>query len=100
VAPSAEKSTIGLYTQDHLQYIHRYFPLLFTKADKKGRFRIDNIKPGTYKIYAFDDKNKTLGSTVAAERFGYLTDTVDLRTKSIYDTIRLGLSCSIPAPSK
>ncbi len=85
-----EKISIGLFSQDTFNIFtdtSRYF----TKADKKGRFRIDNIKPGRYKIYGFDDKNKNLRVDSRTERYGYLTDTIDLRTNSIYDTIRLGL---------
>ncbi|HWA35489.1 MAG TPA: Ig-like domain-containing domain [Cyclobacteriaceae bacterium] len=87
---SVEKISVGLYQQDTFN-IFTDTARYFTKTDKKGRFRIDNIKPGTYKIYAFDDKNKNLRVDSRTERYTYLTDTIDLRTNSIYDTIRLGL---------
>ncbi len=86
----AEKMSVGLYQQDTFNIFtdtSRYF----TKTDKKGRFRIDNIKAGTYKIFAFDDKNKNLRVDSRTERYGYLSDTIDLRINSIYDTIPVGL---------
>jgi uncharacterized protein (DUF2141 family) len=87
---NVEKITVGLYQQDTFNIFtdtSRYF----TKTDKKGKFKIKNIKPGAYKIYAFDDKNKNLRVDSRTERYSYLTDTIDLRTTSIYDSIRLGL---------
>lgn len=85
-----EKITVGLYQQDSFDIFSdtsRYF----TKADKKGRFKIENIKPSIYKIYAFDDKNKNLRVDSRTEKFGYLLDSIDLRETSITDSIRVGL---------
>ncbi len=86
----AEKITVGLYQQDSFDIFSdtsRYF----TKADKKGRFKIENIKPSVFKIYAFDDKNKNLRVDSRTEKFGYLLDSIDLRRTSITDSIRVGL---------
>lgn len=94
-----EKITVGLYQQDTFDIFSdtsRYF----TKADKKGRFKIENIKPSVYKIYAFDDKNKNLRIDSRTEKFGYLLDSIDLRETSINDSIKVGLMMLDSRPLK
>ncbi|MEJ0054532.1 MAG: DUF2141 domain-containing protein [Bacteroidota bacterium] len=65
--------TVGIYQQDTFD-IFTDTARYFTKTDKKGRFSLDNVKNGKYKIYAFDDKNKNLKVESRTERFGFLSD--------------------------
>ncbi len=82
-----EKMTVAIYQQDTFD-IFTDQPSYFTKTDKKGRFKIENIKGANYKIYAFDDKNKNLKVESRTERFGFLANDISLREKKL-DSLRI-----------
>jgi uncharacterized protein (DUF2141 family) len=83
-----EFTTVALYAADTFN-IFRHVPEYFTKSNKKGEFRIDNLKPGTYFIYAFDDKNKNLKVDSQAELFAFLADPVQLTSNASNLTLPL-----------
>lgn len=73
-----DKVTVALYQQDTFN-IFKHVPDLFTKSNKEGKFRLSNLKPGNYRIYAFDDKNKNLKVESQSEKFALLPDTLHLK---------------------
>jgi len=75
-----EKITVALYQSDTFD-IFNHTPTYFTKSDKKGKFSIQNLKAGIYYIYAFNDKNKNLKIESKTEKFGYLTNPIDVQKK-------------------
>ena len=60
---------MAIYQQDTFD-IFKHKPVYVTRANKLGRFSIRNLKPGTYKVYAFYDKNKNLKIDSQSESFG------------------------------
>lgn len=72
-----ENITIALYTSDTFN-IFEHTPDYFTKSNKQGKYQITNLKAGTYKMYAFDDKNKNLKAETRSEKFGFLATPVQL----------------------
>lgn len=83
-----EKITVAIYSQDTFN-LFTHTPGYFTKTNKSGRFNLENIKVGRYKIYAFEDKNKNLKVESRTERFGFISDTLFLN-KNI-DSLSIGL---------
>lgn len=79
-----DKITVALYEKDTFN-IFTHTPTFFTKCNKEGRFSIQNLKSGTYYLYAFDDKNKNLKVDSKTERFGFKTQPITL-TKNIDST--------------
>lgn len=76
-AKELKDATVALYQTDTFNILlHR--PSYFTKTDTKGLFKIENLKPGEYFIYAFEDKNKNLIVDSKTESFGFLPDTLHL----------------------
>lgn len=72
-----DKITVALYQSDTFNiFVHT--PTYFTKCNKEGKFSIQNLKPGTYYLYAFDDKNKNLKADSKTERFGFLASPLTL----------------------
>jgi uncharacterized protein (DUF2141 family) len=65
------KITIAIYQSDTFD-IFKHTPTYFTKSNEEGKFSIQNLKQGTYFIYAFEDKNKNLKVDSKTEKFGYL----------------------------
>jgi uncharacterized protein (DUF2141 family) len=83
-----EKIIVAVYQADTFN-IAKHKASYFTKTDKKGHFLIQNLKPGLYHIYAFDDKNKNIKVETQSEMFGFISKPIDLR-KNI-DTIQIGI---------
>lgn len=73
-----ENITIAIYSADTFD-IFQHSPEYFTKSAKKtGTFQITNLKPGTYRVYAFEDKNKNLKVESQSESFGFLSNPIVL----------------------
>ncbi|MCW5910578.1 MAG: Ig-like domain-containing protein [Cyclobacteriaceae bacterium] len=83
-----DKITVALYQSDTFN-IYNHTPIYFTKSNKEGRFNLQNLKPGTYYIYAFDDKNKNLKVESKTERFGFRSQPILLSNNT--DSISLSL---------
>ena len=84
----SKEATVALFQSDTFN-IFVYRPTYFTKANEKGHFRIENLKPGSYYLYAFDDKNKNLIADSKTESYGFVQDLITL-SKNI-DSIRVPL---------
>jgi uncharacterized protein (DUF2141 family) len=72
-----EKITVALYQADTFD-IFKHPSVYFTKTDKTGRFKISNLKPGSYHLYAYDDKNKNLKVESVTEKYGFLAKPIEL----------------------
>lgn len=83
-----DKITVAVFRSDTFN-IFDDVPEYFTKANKEGNFSITNLQPGTYRVYAFDDKNKNLKVESKNEKFAFKPDPIvlDKNTKNI--TLRL-----------
>jgi uncharacterized protein (DUF2141 family) len=72
-----KQATVALYKQDTFN-IFKHKPIILTETDDKGKFIIENLKPGKYFIYAILDKNKNLVVDSKNETYGFSTDTISL----------------------
>lgn len=72
-AKETKDATVCLYEQDTFD-IFKHRPTYFTKTDDKGNFKIENLKSGTYYIYAIIDKNKNLVVDSKTEAYGFQTE--------------------------
>jgi uncharacterized protein (DUF2141 family) len=75
----AKDITVAIYQQDTFN-IFQHQPVYFSKTDDKGTYTIANLKPGSYRLYAFDDRNKNLIVDSKTELYGFLTDVKQLST--------------------
>jgi hypothetical protein len=78
----SEKTLVGLYdlnTSDTLPLLNRK-PNYFIKTDTSGIYSFENIKSSNYRIIAFQDLNLNLFFDPAKENFGYIRDTIDLKS--------------------
>lgn len=67
-------ATIALHTENDTFNIFEHPAIYFTKSDKQGNFRITNLKPDNYFLYAFEDKNRNLIVNSRSESYGFLPD--------------------------
>jgi uncharacterized protein (DUF2141 family) len=58
-----------------------------TVTNKKGQYALENLKAGTYVLYAFDDNNRNLIVDSKSEQYGFLSQQINL-TKNV-DSVKL-----------
>jgi uncharacterized protein (DUF2141 family) len=75
-----ENITVAIYSADTFD-IFKHSPEYFTKTAKTGNFQLTNLKAGTYRLYAFEDKNKNLKVESQSEEFGILAAPIHLTRK-------------------
>jgi uncharacterized protein (DUF2141 family) len=77
--------TVALTQASDTFNIFKHSAAWITLTDKQGSFALENLKPGKYFLYAFEDKNKNLIVDAKSERYGFKSDYINLE-KSI-DTL-------------
>lgn len=75
-----ENILIALFDIDDTLNLFTGKPKYFTKTNKAGQYKIENIKNGYYKLYAFLDDNNNLINEPTTEPHGFLSDSIDLNT--------------------
>jgi uncharacterized protein (DUF2141 family) len=76
-------ATVAIYAADTFN-IFQHKPPYFTKTDEEGYFKLENLKPGSYRIYGIQDKNKNLVIDSKSESYGFLSSYIIL-TSNIDD---------------
>lgn len=67
-------ATLALHLKNDTFNIFEHPTVYFTKTDKEGKFKISHLKPNTYFIYAFEDKNRNLIVNSRTESYGFISD--------------------------
>ena len=73
--------TIALYESDTFNIL-KHKPSYLTKSGEKGKYRIENLKPGIYHVYGIDDKNRNLIVDSKTESYGFLVDSINLTSNA------------------
>lgn len=68
--------SIALYDLNDTMDIFNDPPLYLTKTNKKGKYLLNNVKKGVYKIFVFNDKNNNLTLQSSNETYGFYTDDI------------------------
>ncbi|MEQ6121343.1 Ig-like domain-containing domain [Reichenbachiella sp. MALMAid0571] len=71
---------VGLYSIDDSLNLFTGKPRYFTHTDEEGNYKIENIKAGNYRIYAYEDQDKNLKNNPQKEKHGFIADTLNLFT--------------------
>jgi uncharacterized protein (DUF2141 family) len=85
-------ATVALQPHTDTFNILKHTPTYFTKTDESGKWKIDNLKPGLYSVYAFTDQNKNLIVDSKNERYGFLAKPIQLQTSTsnvVLDIVKL-----------
>ena len=91
---------VGMYHNSDTLNIEKMKPSYFTRTDSSGQFSIENVQPQTYRLVAFDDKNRTLTYNPRAERIAYLRDSIVLNTSTQISGVSLKLFLANNVPAK
>lgn len=70
--------TVGLQRDIDTLDIFNHKPLYFTKIDKQGAFKLENLRPAAYRLYAFNDQNKNLKIDSKSEPYGFVPQIIQL----------------------
>ena len=71
--------SVGLYVYSDTLNPKKIKPYYFMKTDSSGKFNIENIAAGKYRIYAITDNNSNLLYDEVKEIIGFVKDTIDLK---------------------
>jgi uncharacterized protein (DUF2141 family) len=76
-APPKE-ATVAIFPLNDTLSFFKHKPEYITKSNKEGRFILRNLKPGTYTIYAIEDKNRNLIADSRTESYAHLASPIKL----------------------
>lgn len=93
-----QKVIVGLYMQNDSTTGFQNAPYYLSQIDSVGNFQINNIKPGKYTSFAWEDDNSNLKIDFKSERFDFFLDTLDI--KESIDNLYFNLSLSDQTPIK
>lgn len=79
-----ELTMVLLYNQLHDSAVIKVLPDYITRVEKNGEFRIDNVRPGKYRIYALKDLDNSKNYNLPDEEFAFLKDTLDINPTKNY----------------
>ncbi len=69
---------VGIYPLSDTTNVFTAQPYYISKSDSTGKFIINNIKPGQYKAYAWQDDNNNLKAEFKTEAFDFILDTISI----------------------
>lgn len=81
--------TVALHPENDTFNIFKHPAPIITKTTKAGKFKIDYLKPGTYKLYAINDKNRNLLADSRTESFAFIATPINLDSDTSGLTLNL-----------
>ena len=75
-AEPADKTFVGLYPYDADSNFTKRPPLYLARTDAKGKYLLQGIAPGKYRLVAFSDQNFNLYFDLPNEQIAFATDAV------------------------
>lgn len=83
-----ENTLVLLYGNMADSSVRKQLPDYITRVRKNSEFRIDNIKPGKYRLYALTDVDNSKNYNFSDEAFAFLDDTVIIDPENNYLPVR------------
>jgi hypothetical protein len=73
-----EKTMVLLYRELADSFVVKHLPDYISRVDLKGYFRINNVKAGTYRLYALKDNDNSKNYNFPDEEFAFLNSPVEI----------------------
>jgi hypothetical protein len=73
-----EKTTVLLYSNPEDSAVRKELPSYLSRVDITGYFRVDNINPGRYRLYALKDDDNSKTYNRVEEPFAFLDTLIDI----------------------
>ena len=71
-----EKTIVLLYRELADSAVIKHLPEYISRVDQTGYFRIDNIRPGTYRLFGLKDADNSKNYNLPDEEFAFMDSTV------------------------
>ena len=81
--PEKEKITVMLYDNLSDSAPYRDLPLYITKTSSEGKFAINNIRPGIFRLFALKDVNNNLKFDIPDEMIGFCDTSIIISSLSV-----------------
>ena len=75
---SPENTLVLLYSEMADSAVVKHLPDYITRVEKNGEFRIDNVRPGQYRLFALKDADNTKNYNLRDEEFAFMTEPVEI----------------------
>jgi hypothetical protein len=79
-----EKTQVIMYREMADSAVVKHLPEYITRADPTGYFRIDNVRPGTYRLYGLKDGDNSKNYNLPDEDFAFMDSTVKVSSIKNY----------------
>ena len=79
-----EKTIVLMYRELADSAVKKHLPEYITRLTQDGYFRIDNIRPGTYRLFGLKDADNSKNYNLPDEEFAFLDSTVVINTAKNY----------------
>jgi hypothetical protein len=79
-----EKTQVSLYRELADSAVQKHLPEYITRLDLTGYFRIDNIRPGIYKLYGLKDADNSKTYNTPDEEFAFMDSTITINSEKNY----------------
>jgi uncharacterized protein (DUF2141 family) len=75
---------VMLYSNPNDSAFKKTIPDYISRADKNGYFRLDNVKAGTYRLYALKDADNSRSFNLADEDIAFMDSTLTITPETNY----------------
>ncbi len=79
-----EKTQVSLYRELADSAVQKHLPEYITRLDPTGYYRIDNVRPGIYKLYGLKDADNSKTYNSPDEEFAFMDSTVLINSPKNY----------------
>src|SRR5664279_4093224 len=79
-----EKTIVLMYRELADSAVVKHLPEYITRLTQDGYFRIDNVRPGTYRLFGLKDADNSKNYNLPDEEFAFMDSTVVINTAKNY----------------
>jgi len=79
-----EKTLVLLYRELADSAVEKHLPEYITRLDATGYFRIDNVRPGTYRLFGLKDADNSKNYNLPDEEFAFMDSTITVTSEKNY----------------
>jgi uncharacterized protein (DUF2141 family) len=91
-----ESTLMLLYSQMADSFVVKHLPDYITRAELNGEFRIDNVQPGRYRLYALKDADNSKNFNNREEEFAFFPEPVEITPAKNFLPVPRDTSKTVP----
>jgi hypothetical protein len=76
-----EKTQVLMYSELADSAVVKHLPAYISRINEYGYFRIDNVRPGIYRLYALKEEDNSKNYNLSDEEFAFLDSTVTVTSE-------------------